>query len=87
LLKRSDEEIAVYDAVLARFGESTEAALREQVAMAFVSKGSRLESLNRSEEAVAAYNEVVRRFGDSRDDELQEIVNRAAEKRKALTGK
>ena len=40
-LGRGEEEIAVYDDLLARFGTATEPALREQVAMALVNKGVR----------------------------------------------
>jgi hypothetical protein len=42
VLGRSDEAIAVYADVLARFGTATELALREQVAKALVNKGARL---------------------------------------------
>ena len=58
------EAIAVYDDVIARFGDATEPALREQVAKALVSKGFRLGGLNRFEEAIAVYDDVVARFGD-----------------------
>jgi TolA-binding protein len=37
-LERSEEAVGVYDEVLARFGDATEAALREQVAQALQRK-------------------------------------------------
>ena len=62
-LNCSEEEVAVYDEVVRRFGTATELVLREQVAKALVNKGITLGTLNRSEEALAVYDEVVRRFG------------------------
>ena len=52
-LGRSEDELGVYDEVVARFGDATEPALREQVAKALVNKGVTLGELERSEEAVA----------------------------------
>jgi hypothetical protein len=43
----------VYDDVVARFGDATDPALREQVARALFNKGFRLGALERSEDAVA----------------------------------
>ena len=50
-LNRGEEAIAVYDQLIARFGEATEPALREQVARAMVNKGVSLDQLKRGEEA------------------------------------
>jgi tetratricopeptide (TPR) repeat protein len=61
-LDRSEEEIAVYDEVVRRFGERTEPGLAELVAKALVNKGYRLGQLDRSEEEIAVYDEVVRRY-------------------------
>ena len=63
-----------YDEVMRRFGDATEAALREQVAKALFNKGVTLGALNRSEEAIAVYGEVVRRFGDATEAALREQV-------------
>ena len=52
-LGRSEEAIAVYDDLLARFGTATELPLREQVAKALVNKGVTLGALGRSEDAIA----------------------------------
>ncbi|MBI1955138.1 MAG: tetratricopeptide repeat protein, partial [Acidobacteria bacterium] len=70
-LNRSAEEIAVYEEVVRRYGEATEAALQVQVARALFNKGNRLGQLNRSEEEIAVYDEVVRRFGEATEAELQ----------------
>ena len=76
-LGRSEEEIAVYDELLARFGEAPEPALREQVANALLNKGVRLGALDRSEEAVAVYDDVVGRFGEAPEPALREQVAEA----------
>jgi tetratricopeptide (TPR) repeat protein len=57
-LGRSEDAVAVYDEVVARFGIREEVALAEQVARALVNKGGTLGALGRSEDAVAVYNEV-----------------------------
>ncbi|MGD0499897.1 MAG: SIR2 family protein, partial [Bryobacteraceae bacterium] len=77
VLNRSEEEIAVYDEVVRRYGDATEAPLREQVAKALVNKGITLGSLNRSEEEIAVYDEVVRRYGEAPEAPLRERVAKA----------
>ena len=52
--RRSEEAVGVYDEVVARFGDATEPALREQVARALVNKGVTLGALERSEEGSAS---------------------------------
>ena len=47
------EAIAVYEEVVARFGQSSEPALREQVAKAMFNKGVALGALKRNEKAIA----------------------------------
>ncbi len=74
---RSDDEIAIYDEIVARFGDSDAAALKVPVAKALFNKGVRLGKLGRSEDAIAAYDEVVARFGSSDATELQESAARA----------
>ena len=76
-LNRGEEEIAVYDEVVGRFGEATEPALRERVAMALVNKGNRLGALNRGEDAIAVYDEVVGRFGEATEPALRAQVAKA----------
>jgi hypothetical protein len=41
-LDRFEDELRVYDEVIARFGDATEPALREQVAMAHQARAQRL---------------------------------------------
>ncbi|MDE2623410.1 MAG: hypothetical protein KGM83_09480, partial [Betaproteobacteria bacterium] len=74
---RDEEEISACDEVVRRFGEATEAALREKVAMALVNKGLTLRKLDRREEGVAVCNEVVRRFGEATEVALHEQVEKA----------
>ena len=73
-LGRSEEEIAVYDEVVKRFGEAGEAALRAQVADALFNKGITLGTLGRSEEKIAVYDEVVKRFGEAGEAALRAQV-------------
>ena len=76
-LGRSEEEIASYDEVHCRFGESDLPALQQVVAKALVNKGVTLGALGRSEEEIASYDEVHRRFDKSDLPALQERVARA----------
>ena len=73
-LGRSAEEVAVYDEVVARYGEDPAPALREQVATALRNKGVRLGVLGRFAEAVAVYEEVVARYGEDPAPALREQV-------------
>ena len=54
VLDRQAEQIAVYDDLVARFGEAMELPLREQVAMALFNKGVALGDLDRRVAQVAA---------------------------------
>jgi len=58
---------AVDDQLVERFGDAPEAALREQVATALVSKGVALGRLRQAEEEVAVNDQVVKRLGEARD--------------------
>ena len=73
----TEGELAAYDEVLRRFGESETPALLEQVAKALVNKGVRLSTLGRTEEELVAYDEVLRRFGESEATVLLEQTARA----------
>jgi tetratricopeptide (TPR) repeat protein len=57
-LGRSEDEIAVYDDLLARFGTATELPLRERVANTLINKGLTLGGLGRSEDAIAVYDAI-----------------------------
>jgi tetratricopeptide (TPR) repeat protein len=76
-LERSEEAVAVYDDVVARFGDATEAALREHVAGALFNKGITLHMLERSEEELRVYDDVVARFGDATEAALRKHVAKA----------
>jgi tetratricopeptide (TPR) repeat protein len=76
-LDRSEDEIAVYDELIARFGESDETALREEVAITLVYKGHSLRELGRSEDEISIYDELIARFGESDETALQVQVAKA----------
>jgi hypothetical protein len=76
-LGRSEEAVAVYDEVIAGYGDATEPALREQVASALVNKGVTLGALGRSEEAVAVFDEVIARYGDATEPILRQAADMA----------
>jgi tetratricopeptide (TPR) repeat protein len=71
-LGRPEDEMAVYDQVVDRFGEAAEPALREQVAKALVGKGAALLALGRPEEAAGVYDQVVDRYGEAAEPALRE---------------
>lgn len=73
-LDRHDAAIAAFDGVVARFGNASETAVREQVALALVNKGTTLGRLGRSQAAIDAFDEVIERFGDAQDLSTREQV-------------
>jgi tetratricopeptide (TPR) repeat protein len=73
-LECREQAIAVYDDLLARFGNATELPLREHVAAAFCDKGDELFNLGRSEQAIAVYDDLLARFGDATELPLREHV-------------
>ena len=73
-LNRHEDAIAAYDDVIARFGESDDPDLQEQVAIALFNKGADLGALNRHEDAIAAYDDVIARYGGSDAPALKEQV-------------
>ena len=77
VLGRSDDEIAVYDELIARDADRDELALREQVAKALVNKGFRLGVLGRSDDAIAVYDELIARDADRDELALREPVANA----------
>jgi tetratricopeptide (TPR) repeat protein len=76
-LGRGEEEIRVYEEVVSRFGDASEAHIREQVAGALFSKANGLGRLGRGEEAVRVYEEVVSRFGDAIEAGIRQQVAKA----------
>jgi tetratricopeptide (TPR) repeat protein len=86
-LNRSEEEMAVYDAVVARLGDAAEPVLREGVARTLFNKGVTLGNLNRSEEAIAVYDAIVARFDDAPEAVLCEQVAKALVNKGAALGR
>lgn len=76
-LGRSKDEIAAYDAILGRFGQSDVLALQEQVAKALVNKGVGLRKLDKPEDAIAVYDDILARFDESQHLVLQQYVAKA----------
>ncbi|MEZ5479561.1 MAG: tetratricopeptide repeat protein [Thiolinea sp.] len=59
-------EVAAYDDLLQRFGDSPVPGVQEQCAKALFSKGVTLrQQLNDPQGAVATYDKLLQRFGDS----------------------
>lgn len=73
-LDRSEDAVAVYDDIVARFGDAAEPALREKVVRALLNKGVRLGALGRFDDELAVYDEIVARFGDAPEPALHEQV-------------
>lgn len=66
-----------YDALIARFGDSTDRELQVQVARALFNKGVTQGQLGDTAAAIETFDAVVARFGDSADQELQDAVGGA----------
>jgi len=73
-LNRLEEEIALYDEVVNRFGREDGSALPVQVALAMYNKGVTLGKLKRHEEEIAIYDEVVNLFGQRGESVFLERV-------------
>ena len=76
-LDRHEDELAAYDALIARFKDATEPDLRERVAHALFNRGVTLGQVQRPEEALAAYDDLITRFKDSSEPALREQVAKA----------
>ena len=76
-LGRSEEAIAVYDDLLARFGTATECRSANRSPRRSSTRGSRSATLDRSEEAIAVYDDLVARFGTATELPLREQVAKA----------
>ena len=83
-LNRPQDAIAVYDALIARFGEESGAEIREQVAWAMIGKGESQGKMNRSEDAIAAYDALITRFGSVSEPEIRKHVAKAKQAKEAL---
>jgi tetratricopeptide (TPR) repeat protein len=86
-LNHSNDEIAAYDALIARFENAAQVSLREQVAMALFSKGVALGKLSRQEEALLAYDALITRFENEAEPTLREQVSMALFSKGVALGK
>jgi hypothetical protein len=76
-LGRSEDEIAVYDDVVLRFGVREEPALAEPVARALVGQALSLRALGREPDVHAVLLDVERRFAGRAEPELAHLVQMA----------
>lgn len=70
-----EEQLAVYDTVLARYGGSTDPGILPNVARALFQKGFVLAELGMNAEARSAYEELTARFGDTADPYIARFVD------------
>ncbi|HYG47308.1 MAG TPA: AAA family ATPase [Allosphingosinicella sp.] len=73
----SRHSLTLLDDLIARFGEATELALRQQVAWAMLFKGAVCGERDDWDEAFANYDEVIARYGQDLDPTLQMQVRTA----------
>jgi tetratricopeptide (TPR) repeat protein len=85
-LGNTEEAIAVYDELIARFGHATEMQVRKYVAQAMVNQGEVLATLGGQQEAMEVYDAIIRSFGGATEPELREQVARAQIKKETLVG-
>jgi len=71
-------EIAIYDHLLARVGDSSSRSLRDAALRALLNKGVALEKSQRPDDAIAVYDEMIGRFGGDHDDDIRFLVGKAA---------
>lgn len=71
-LKRHDEEVNVYDDVIARVDASPDAGLRQWAASAGVNKGVTLIGQRRFDDAIAAFDDVIVLYGAATELALRE---------------
>lgn len=86
MLKRRDEEIAVYDQVAERFGDSDDLDVRQEVAEALFNKAITLEESNQTEAALATFDRIIQSYSDSPKPELQARVARALIRKGGIFG-
>jgi tetratricopeptide (TPR) repeat protein len=76
MLKRTEEEIAAYNEVIERFGDSDELEVQLEVADALFNKAATLEQTN-IEAAIVIFDQIEQRYGAVQQTELQSRVARA----------
>jgi tetratricopeptide (TPR) repeat protein len=74
MLGKPEEEIAIYDELLSRFGTDESPGVREQVAKGLLSKGITLGKMSKPEEATPIYDELFVRFGKDESPGVSEQV-------------
>lgn len=81
------DELAVYEQLLAQFGDACDPEIRGCIANALFYRGETLEQNGQPQQALAAYNDVLRRYADSTEPDVREWVEFAAEAKTQLAGK
>ena len=76
-LHRYEEELAVNNDLITRFGNSQDQDIQEDVANALFNKGCDLYNLHRIGQARAEWEELVYRFKDNPDVDIQKSVKDA----------
>ena len=76
-IDRTEEAIAVFDDMVARFGTTMEPDLLELVAKALREKAFRLSTLGHNKEAMEAYNDLLARFGNKFEPSIRAHVDAA----------
>lgn len=74
---RSAEAMDACDALVARFGESRDGAVRVVVASALFNKGHELSRLDRDGEALAAFDGLIERYGGDRETDMIDLLTQA----------
>ena len=72
-LSRSEDAIAAYSDLIARFGTAAEPALHEQAAKAESRIEYLLGQVSRSADAIAVYDDLIARFGSATEPALREL--------------
>ncbi|HKO62798.1 MAG TPA: tetratricopeptide repeat protein [Pyrinomonadaceae bacterium] len=77
VMKKHDEEVAVYEKLIEMFGQSDDSQIRSVVADGLINKGLAFGELDRDQDEVAAYDEVVKLYSDQDDTVSQDHVMKA----------
>jgi hypothetical protein len=75
--RSSEEQLAAFEEVISRYGDSTDPNNLPNLARAIYSKGFALQTMGMTVEAGSAYEEVIRRYGDSDDPLVARFVSAA----------
>ena len=85
-LRRFDDAIGRWDAVIASHGERQEDAVVEQIALAHLLKGMLLEEQGDLSAAIGGYGVLIQRYGHRTEPGIAEQVKKAKERLAVLTG-